>query len=456
MLNGIIEFNEKKCVYSLENHILTIEDLENRDKIYIDELDDLINGKRNSNTPYMLKGKDFSRNREILFFISHNINRTPRTSVYKLSHYIIFVDNEKNFDQIELRANELNWFYNIRNAYHYSVNSNTGEADITVIPFDKLKKEWTIDDESKLEKVYINISRTIKSMDTSPIELVTELQLRFNELIDYEELYMWSKTTIDFLKFITYRKNITINQIALKKLNERGLYKTIGILYLDLNRGKYKEDIKVERERIIDVSLLDHSLEDVFKRLIENTIYLKHIPENSIDRNRITTARFILITAGFEWQFNFNYKTIRDEVSDKNKEERIELLNFINKKISENTGSKKKFYKFHKKIIERVDLNLSNKIKWALDEYEDAIGIFIKSIYHMNGIEEKSYSKIAERIQIQRNNYAHGNIDKDINPIAILDVIVLEWLYYAMVLDSCGMERKTIKKVINQLFKCGF
>ena len=59
---------------------------------------------------------------------------------------------------------------------------------------------------------------------------------------------------------------------------------------------------------------------------------------------------------------------------------------------------------------------------------------------------------MATRIQNQRNNFAHGNIDKDINSDVILDIIILEWVNYAMVLKKIGYSDEEIIKLIDVIF----
>lgn len=83
---------------------------------------------------------------------------------------------------------------------------------------------------------------------------------------------------------------------------------------------------------------------------------------------------------------------------------------------------------------------------------------FIENLYKLNGIEENEYSYniIAERIGSQRNNYAHGQIDREMNYLVVLDFIVLEWLIYSMRLKQMQFEENSIKKMINELFGRNF
>lgn len=161
---------------------------------------------------------------------------------------------------------------------------------------------------------------------------------------------------------------------------------------------------------------------------------MKHITENLRDARNGTSARYIMVTAGFEWEFRF-----------------------LNEEIKINTGKNKKFFKYYRSLISKNDTSLSEKILWPLNEFDNVLKVFIKRIYKLNDVykEEFEYQKIAVRIQTQRNNIAHGNINQEIDNFYILDFLVLEWLYYAMVLHDIGLSRENIKRGINKLFKLG-
>ena len=124
----------------------------------------------------------------------------------------------------------------------------------------------------------------------------------------------------------------------------------------------------------------------------------------------------------------------------------------LEEKINSTTGKLKKNIKLYKRIIENIDMSLSEKIQRVLNDNSNILDCFIRNIYLMNCISEVKYSDIAGRIQTQRNNYAHGNIDKEIDSLVILDLLILEWAIYCMVLTEVGVSEDRIKKCINKLF----
>ena len=53
---------------------------------------------------------------------------------------------------------------------------------------------------------------------------------------------------------------------------------------------------------------------------------------------------------------------------------------------------------------------------------------------------------MGERLSSQRNNFAHGNLDKEFVGLSLLDLVVLEIVLYAMQLKYYGLEGIKIKK----------
>lgn len=467
LITGLMTFQEKKCVFKLNDFTLEIEGIEDRDKVFINDLDFLFDLKEKNgirlgtlrNAPNLLedinilKGIDFENGQEFLFHI-RNINQTgPKTHTANLHSYIVFENGESFFDGLQINAEELNWFHNIRNAYTYKITPTTGQSEVSIEPFENTEKKFNFNVGQQVINGSFNISRNLSNMATMPIRLQTDMNLYFEPTNEFEKIEELIYVTFDFLKFITYRRNTVVNYIILKKKNEEtGNYSKVGKFFINRIINKQIEEKKLIQERLIDLPLIEYNLGNLFEKLLDKKIYLTHIPENSVDKNIITPSRFIMVTAGFEWQFRLIYKELNSETETKYKEQREEILSFLEEKIKQNSGKKKKVFKDFKNLLLRSNMTLSNKINWALNEFSDVLDLFIKSLYKINNVEEIKYNEISERIQTQRNNVAHGNIDQEFDSLIILDFFVLEWLYYAMVLSDIGMSRENIKLSINKLF----
>ena len=97
-------YQEKKCVFKLNKFTLEIEEIENRDKVFINDLDFLFDLKHKDGLNIgtlkdvsnlhkdisILKGIDFENGQEFLFHI-RNINQTgPKRHTANLHSYIVF------------------------------------------------------------------------------------------------------------------------------------------------------------------------------------------------------------------------------------------------------------------------------------------------------------------------------------------------------------------------------
>lgn len=463
MLTGLIGFEGKTCVFKLnkEHYTLEIEEIDERDELPFQSLAFLFDkqSKKVSANEQTLVGIDFEKGQTIHFHTRFIQRNAPMTFTANLHSYIVFIGNESSFDGLQIQADELNWFYNIGLAFEDYKYFENGEVQLQIKPFDKTTEEFEFNFNNSLVKGNLSINRGIKTASTRPLELYSNLNYHFGNTADVSFVKGLVSLTRQLLQFLSYRKNLHINRVVLKKkLGKDDQYYATGYLFINHHQPVEKEEEKVIKERIISYPLIDSSFSTLLEKLSEKKVYLTHIPDTSILNRTITPARIIMATAGFEWQIRFSHKAQSEKSEEKYKEQKKEILDFLEEKIIRNSGKEKKFFKEAKKLLLRNDTSLANKIEWAFYELDEVLNIFIKSIYRLNGVESNDYEykKIAERIQHMRNDIAHGNIDKETNQFVSLDFLVLEWLYYAMVLKDIGVSNEKAQKCINDLFKCGF
>ena len=60
---------------------------------------------------------------------------------------------------------------------------------------------------------------------------------------------------------------------------------------------------------------------------------------------------------------------------------------------------------------------------------------------------------MGKRLADQRNNFAHGNLDIDFIDKALLDIVYMEQIVYAIQLKLYGINTKCIQNAINELFQ---
>lgn len=465
-----MNFNDKDCVFRLDESIfsLTIEDIEERDKeIPLSEAFGFrIKPRAELPSFTTLTAMDFDKGKTIHFHIKKAYETQSKSFTVSLDSYIVFQGKETSFDSLKVQADELNWFYPIKSAFERFSFSNDGEAQLELNAFDKTTEEFEFSLLNKMIKGNLSVGRKVNVDSTNPLQLSSNLTYHFEETKDVsvpKELFLITK---HLLTFISYRQNSHINKVLLgkKKDNE---YNLIGDLYINHSQTGEKEVEQVIKERIISYPLIDSSFVNLLEKISAQEIYNRHIPETYRLKNNYNAGRFIMATAGFEWQYESSYKEKSEKDKNKYEPERKEIIEFLNDKQEESKGKRKIFFENAKKNYLENQTQLANKIGQALKDSEEVLKGFIESYYTLNDIEvnDKDFEDnfktkicpdIANRIQKQRNAIAHGNLTVEFDNSFTTDLAIMEWLFYAMILDDIGMSKENTRKSINNLFNLGF
>lgn len=233
--------------------------------------------------------------------------------------------------------------------------------------------------------------------------------------------------------------------------NQDGKYQSFGILTM-MNQGTEEELYALKQNRCIKQSTISGHEGQILTDIACDSLYTRHLPKTYEDGRHIDASRFIMITAAFEWEFHRTYPNgvPKKESTILIENEAIEALQRL---IDSSTGKLKNKYKFLSKLI-RSD-SLQTELVKIGEDFDSIIGNFGKHLYSLNG-EELIYSSMGERLSSQRNHFAHGDLDKDFIGLALLDLIYLEYIVYAMQMKHYGIEDANIRNAINELFHLNF
>ena len=158
-----------------------------------------------------------------------------------------------------------------------------------------------------------------------------------------------------------------------------------------------------------------------------------------------------MTTAAFEWEFKKMYK---DGIphSNKTNEAKEKAKSKIENLIRISKGKEKKIYK---NLLKFITLEgFSENLEYTCNNLNEIIRPFGDRLYGLNN-EKLDYKKMGERLAKQRNHFAHGDLDKEFIGLALLDLIFLEEIVYAMQLKKCGISNENIKRSLNKLFNAG-
>lgn len=464
MTKGIIEFRGEKCIFELDktNFLLEIEIITSRgfDEKYIRSFnnltypDNLFEG--------LLVGQPFD-DKKIIYFNMHNmyqINHNKFQGIiksYLLSKENAYDNTNLEYDALEIQADELNYFYHASQGYSFNEKLNK-----IFINNSNINESFSFDFKNSNIEAELGIKKDLHFKSVTPVSLSTALNLTFERKSEFSFAEDLSLLTRNFLKIVTFRRNVNFIKLVLKRRTtpNKSNRKLVGEFFVNIRDNFTKETDKKAQQQIIDYQLIKDHLSSLFVNLANNTIYMSHLPESIQDSRLITPARYIMVTAGFEWEFSRSLEDSLTHITKKKYDEEIkDISDFFEKRIEETSGKKMRFYENTKKrALGGIGqaYTLEKRLTFAFKEFDDVLIAFIKNIYSYNGVEfDSNYSELAKRIARRRNAIGHGNISEEAHELHGIDMLILEWLYYAMLLRSIGMNDEKIKKSINKLFGRG-
>ena len=368
--------------------------------------------------------------------------------------FLVLRYRECSINKMCFLSPEINCIHSIGQSFCFEYDEDFIEKGIVQLrtnEFSSVTTEAeTFECNSKIIKVTFGASRTLSSGVTeTPLKLNSSLCFEFVSTEDYAFIYHLWVIAKRFIQYLCYRKNVFFSKVELSTSYKGYKHIKSGELYVleDLEEHNSEEEV-LKKGCYIRQSYITGAVGSILQSIAEDSIYLRHLPQNYEEGHHIDAARFVMITAAFEWEFRriFPEGIKKKEKKIKAEETVVQLLTPL---IENNTGEIKSILKYLKKCVGNDPL--SSKLTFVGMELGNIIDIFGKHLYALNGKKLK-YSEMGERLAAQRNNFAHGNLDKDFDELALLDLIYLELILYAMQLKFYGVEDVKIKKAINDLF----
>lgn len=390
--------------------------------------------------------------KKIVLIPAHkSIGRINSTLIIDIEFYIINKYDREKIDRIAIKGPEITHIFPTTialNKFDWEMNGKIGVSTKSFDETTTAKESFCMGDKELLIYFGISVSSTYKTGE-SPISLNSTMFIEFFPTDDYKFIVNLIKIAKQFIQYLCYRKNVIFSRIEISAPTSKGLHETFAVLH-EAHENNIEEIYPIEKERLIKYDYLKGHLGSILNDIVNQNIYLEHIPESYEIGRHINAGRFVMITAAFEWEFKRNYH-VGIEKSLKTREAEDNVSNIIDKLIKENTGKSKEILKFLKKLI-RSD-NLASRIIEYGKHYGNISDIFGNHLYSIND-EKLNYKEMGKRLSDQRNHFAHGDIDKEFIGLSLLDLVYLEYIIYIMQLKFYGIEDDEIKHAINDLFRC--
>lgn len=457
-MHGYIFSIQESCKYPFrfENVYITIY---NRDAISINNTEKY-NINLNSDLKYLV-AEDIDTNKTLIFFVrdipfessNWDFVSSERIKVnYYLELKILFHD--LSFNKLIFEFPELNYFYPIINGFN-SENNESYLFSINPIPFQQTKQCFSFKINGNKFDIEFGVSGAYRFRNSAPLTFSSQLSCSFQKTNNFNiiiEIYTLVKRLFYFL---CHRRSICLTPIIVRCISKNDKY-TVGNLYI-LFDNKKAENEDIVKETIC-INLVKSNFNQLIQLIADDCIYTENIPRDYESAHRITTASFILEAAAFEWSYKKLYGMIK--LSDYRLAVKQDIIKVINtlKDNNDYNSKENRELKYYSKIIKKTESNFSERVIFALRDFDSVLSKFIQRIYKYNNVkyDKKTYSKIANELQKYRNSFAHGDIDNKIKGQFILDTIILEWLNYCIILKTAGYTHDEIFNIINTIFHQSF
>ena len=373
--------------------------------------------------------------------------------VIDIQAYIIYKSRSNGVKKIAFECPEINSIYSTRQAIETKRYSD-GAFEIKTLRIDTSDKEKQIFNvDGKAVEIYFDIiQKTTQAVTKPPLSLQSCLCFRFEPTDDIGFIYKLHQIAKSFIEYLCYRRDIFFEKTHIyTEAND-----TARTTFQDGELFVISEHLPIDEKSIKDGRCIMHCYiaeaeTTILNAIAENTLYMRHLPESREAGQHINAARFVMITAAFEWEFKKLYPDglRRKDASIKAEEIATQVLTTL---INESKGKLKGLYKsLLKNGIGFAPLQ--SKMVQVGKDLDSIIAPFGKYLCAINK-KELNYSKMGERLATQRNHYAHGDLDEEFIGDSLLDLIFLERVLYAMQLKRFGVSEENIKHSINELFHC--
>lgn len=399
-----------------------------------------------------LLGISNETNRKIVFVPSGSeVEKINAILIVDVEYYIINKFDRESMNRISIKGPEITHIFSTNialNKFNWEENGKLGISTKPFIETTTEKEFFKINDKDLSIYFGISLSSTYKTGE-APLTLNSTMFIDFEATDDYEFVVNIIEIAKRFIQYLCYRRNISFSSIEIASPTSKGLHEVFAKMY-KVEEKSIIENYPIDKERFIKYDYVKGNIGKIINDIGLNNIYLEHIPDTFESGRRINAGKYVMITAGFEWEFNRNYpKGIKKSDSTKKAEENVTKI--IEDLIEKNSGKSKQILKFLKKLIKSD--SLESKIITYGNDYSEISDIFGSHLYNINN-ETLNYKDMGKRLSDQRNHFAHGDIDKEFIGLSLLDLVYLEYVIYIMQLKFYGVDNNNIKKAINDLFGC--
>ena len=258
--------------------------------------------------PYLI-GKNNEDGRRMIFITATNSAIGSYNSVFivKIVAVIKCRLERSGIDRISFSGPEISRIHPVEKAFSFlwkEPELENGVFTVKTNPFIETsthKQRFTVDGVCVF--VSFDISRSMNNKEKhTPLSLESSMMFEFQETDDYAFIYRLYRLAKEFIQYLCYRKDIVFTGIKISAPYDGGKHEHFANM-LVIDESDQVDSVSIEKNRIIRRDRLAGVEGSILNDIAKGDIYLRHIPESYSSGRNIDAARFVMITAAFEWEY---------------------------------------------------------------------------------------------------------------------------------------------------------
>lgn len=443
---GKFEFNGKKYPFHYEDSFVTViqepweynKDFENESFV------EKIVGLTNSNKIITFLKCEFS---------GGDYKEIYNNIIFSTQGFVLFGKDELPFDCIEFESEALNTFYPpiqlvdgklLIDESTYKIKSTNDTTQI----FDT-----TIDGEDIKMELAIPWKFNLRPEDKTIGEKYSVWRMRFEKLKFSEDIAKYYLYLHDFLVFLNFRKNISIDHFT--------LYRTENMTNSKIGIGKFFSyqtgyNSKVHNSIIFDElghDNVSHLFSCIAMQRNQTGYNDSYIPQNTKGFYSFNRIDWLNTAVSFEGEYSRKYKDFKYQTDSDFAHAKEYLLKQIDEKIKEsgysiNNKRNETWSKF-RHLIKNTDTRLEEKFEFMLNHFCNEISVLKNQFLKKFNVSDEI--NLSAEYADYRNHLAHGDII-DISNSNAVNFNLMRVFIYCLILERADISEKIRKEIVEKLF----
>lgn len=368
--------------------------------------------------------------------------------------FILFNESDCHFNCVEFESDALNTFYppiqltDVKSLLKEKVYKIKDPIDITE------KFRTTVNTENIIIELSIPWKFSIRPEDRSIGEKHSVWRMKFENPKCSEDVAKYYLYILDFLVFINFRKNITINHFTLYN-EDNSKYSEVGIGKFFSYQSGY--DSKMENS-IVFKDLTQDEWGQLFSCIAmqrgQKSYNDSYIPQNTKKYRSFNWIDWLNTALSLEGEYCKVYKDLKYQSDPGFADAKEYLLKQIDDRVAETelsiNNKKNEAWSKFKHLIMHTDTRLEEKFEFLLEHFSEEISMLKLQFLKKNNVPDSV--KLSSEYADYRNHLAHGDV-VDISDSNVVNFSLMRVFIYCLILERAGISQDARKKIVEKLFR---